>query len=207
MKLSLLPSAKISWFKTPTSRVNGVFITSRAPNTSSKSSKYGLHVGEAPVLLLSCGYIGFIFIFKVCVLPFNFFNVFSGPFSLTAILILIQIRCCFEVCKSRICPSTDKLISWFVIQTNALSFFSGTGSSLVSAWVLVFSFNISWFYWCPGNCTLYWTWNCSFCLQTWATWKVNFLHTCKVVILFKPFTKTRKWGVIHRMQIKLIASS
>ena len=123
MKLSLLPSAKISWFKTPTSRVNGVFITSRAPNTSSKSSKYGLHVGEAPVLLLSCGYIGFIFIFKVCVLPFNFFNVFSGPFSLTAILILIQIRCCFEVCKSRICPSTYKLSLGLLFRPTLFLFF------------------------------------------------------------------------------------
>ena len=29
--------------------------------------------------------------------------------------------------------------------------------------------------------------------HAWATWKVNFLHICEVVILFKPFIKTRKW--------------
>ena len=32
----------------PTSRANGVFITSWVPNSSSNSSTYGLYVGEAP---------------------------------------------------------------------------------------------------------------------------------------------------------------
>ena len=40
---------------------------------------------------------------RFCILSFNCFNVFSGPFSFTTVLILIQIRCCFEVCKSRKC--------------------------------------------------------------------------------------------------------
>ena len=59
------------------------------------------------------------------------------------------------------------------------------------------------YYWCPWN-YICWTWNCSFCLQTWATWKVNFLRICKVAILFKPIIKTCKWWGIHRIQINLI---
>ena len=43
--------------------------------------------------------------------------------------------------------------------------------------------------------------------HAWATWKVNFLHIYKVVILFKPFIKTSKWWVIQRIQIKLIRGS
>ena len=33
------------------------------------------------------------------------FNVFSGPFSFTAVLILIQIRCCFEFVSHKNVPS------------------------------------------------------------------------------------------------------